>query len=208
MDERHDSPPWRRHRHEVVDPAVTRAKFERQIDDWRSNQVLYRSRGWILADHGDRWAELILLSEYHPRVVAASVGIDYVNFDLEPPSITFIDAVTRQPSKPPVTPIQMGTDGNPQPLVVSHPELGRPMLCLPGNYEYHSHPQHDGESWLGPLRQRGQGNLAVIADHLHQTTVQDRIFGLQLVPDLGGVNPQAWQARVAASQSGSGKDGP
>ncbi len=155
-------PAWCPERLETTDIGVSRAKFQRQIRDWRSNEDLYRSRGWLLAAHGDRWAELLFLSNSPPRLVAACIGVDYVNFDIEPPSLTFLDAVTREPTPPFSTPMQLDPTGQPAPLLINHPTLMRPFLCLPGVWEYHTHPQHDGDIWLGPRRARGEGHLAVI----------------------------------------------
>ena len=37
----------------VVDPGVTRRKFERELELWSENEEAYRRRGWILLGQHD-----------------------------------------------------------------------------------------------------------------------------------------------------------
>lgn len=188
-------PPWCPQRLETTDVAVSRIKFERQLVDWRSNEDVYRTRGWLLAAHGDRWAEVLFFSDSHPRMVYVCIGLDYVNFDVEPPSLTFIDPVTRTPMPPFSVPMQLDDTGQPVTLLVNHPELGRPFLCLPGTWEYHTHPQHDGDPWLGPHRALSEGHLAVIADRLWQACVRHRPLLVQMQPQIVAVfDAEGWRA--------------
>ncbi len=38
----------------IVDPEVTRLKFERELELWRENGATYRRRGWILLGSGEQ----------------------------------------------------------------------------------------------------------------------------------------------------------
>jgi len=176
--------------------VVSRTKFERLIRNWARNEDLYRSRGWVLASHGDRWAELLFFAESQPRIVAVCVGMDYVNFDVDPPSITFLDPVTREPARPFSEPLQLDSNGQPVRLLMNHPLLGRPFWCLPGNLEYHEHPQHDGDPWLAEPRATAQGDLAVIAERLWHQSVRHRSVQFQVafnVQPVAQVDIEAWR---------------
>lgn len=202
-------PGWCPDRRETTDVVVSTSKFDRQVRTWATNEDLYRSRGWVLAAHGDRWVELVLFAESQPRIVAVCAGVDYVNFDIEPPSITFIDPVTREPARPFAEPLQLDQNGKPVSLLVNHPLLGRPFWCLPGNLEFHQHPQHDGDPWLTDPRATRQGDLAVIAERLWQQSVRHRQVQFQVafnVQPVAQVDIAGWlrESDVASSPSNSG----
>src|SRR5258706_394570 len=74
--------------------------------------------------------------------------LDYTNYALWPPSLTFIDPRTREPASPAVRAPATTPAGVRDALVDGHPDTGRPFLCLPGIREYHNHPQHTGDDWL------------------------------------------------------------
>lgn len=152
----------------------------------------------MLASHGDRWAELVLVTESLPRIVAVCVGVDYINFDIEPPSITFLDPVTREPSLPFAPPAQVDALGEVRNLLINHPKLGRPFWCLAGNLEYHEHPQHDGDLWLAEPRATHLGDLSVIADRLWQQCVRHRVLQHQFNIELKSVvNVDGWRQEAA-----------
>ena len=37
----------------VVDPEVTRRKFEGELERWREQEEVYRRRGWLMLAEGD-----------------------------------------------------------------------------------------------------------------------------------------------------------
>ena len=111
-------------------------------------------------------------------VITACVHVDYTNYDLWPPSVTFVDPCTRQPTSPAVRAPQTEAAGVRDALVDGHPETGRPFLCLPGVREYHQHPQHTGDDWL-LHRAAGAGRLAVLCERIWQRMVRN-VLGLGL----------------------------
>ena len=166
-------PPWRPHRHQTGDVDVARTKFHREVEQWRAGAEGFRSRGIILSAVSDRWAELTFLMPGPMTTVGACVGIDYVNYDIEAPSVAFLDALTRQPAVPLSRPTQL--DGTAlRPLLRPHPRWDRPFLCLPGTFEYHTHPQHDGDPWVGARRHNGEGRLDLLTNRLWDACIQDR----------------------------------
>lgn len=78
--------------------------------------------------------------------MTACVRIDFTNFDLEPPSVEFINPFTGEYAPPPVQAL-VDTEEGPRDLVVhSHPDTNRPFFCVRGIRQYHEHPQHSGTS--------------------------------------------------------------
>lgn len=101
------------------------------------------------------------------RVIPVSIRLDYVNYDIWPPSLTFIDLITGDPAAPPIQARKWEGSVLRDLVVQNHPETGRPFLCLPGIREYHSHPQHSGDNWLRYRSQR-LGSPAVISEWIWQ----------------------------------------
>jgi hypothetical protein len=114
-------------------------------------------------------------------VVTACIRLDYTNYDLEPPSLRFIDVWTGEPATPPVQPAQLSSTGEPQNLLPGpHPDTGLPFLCLPGLLEYHTHPQHSGDLWLVGHRAQGAGRLAVVCERVWQAMGRHLGLAVQL----------------------------
>jgi len=181
-----------------VAPEVTRAKFGQQIQRWHENAETYAHRGWLLLSVGDLSVNIGMLQNVDMAgrtvpVMTVCTHIDYWNFDLWAPSVTFIDPVTRQPTPPIVrAPNQVGPDEPRDALIDGHPDTLQPFLCLPGIREYHSHPQHTGDDWL-LHRNLHEGDLAVVCDRLWRLMARNVIgFGigikLQQVSAAGAIN--------------------
>src|SRR5262249_33083179 len=110
--------------------------------------------------------------------MTACVRIDFENYDLWPPSVEFIDALTGEYAPPPVQAL-VDSDEGPRDLVVhSHPETNRPFFCVPGIRQYHDHPQHSGDSWLLHRAAR-EGSLATICDRIWRAMARN-LLGVQL----------------------------
>lgn len=168
-----DGPPWRPARHAVGDVEVARTKLHREIEQWQAKSEGFRERGIILSAVADRWVELTFLIAGPTPTVGACVGIDYTNYDIEAPSVTFLDPLTRQNAAPTSPPVQL--DGaNVRPLLRPHPVWERHFLCMPGTFEYHTHPQHDGNPWAGQRRLNGDGRLDVLTNRIWDACVKDR----------------------------------
>jgi Predicted metal binding domain len=155
----------------LVGAHVTGAKFDEQLERWHANAKTYARRGWLLLSTGDLSVDIGFLQNVAMGgraipVMTACVRVDYWNFDLWPPSVTFLDPLTRQPAPPPVrAPERISAEEVRDALIDQHPETLQPFLCLPGIREYHSHPQHSGDDWLLHRHLR-EGDLAVVCERI------------------------------------------
>jgi hypothetical protein len=169
----------------TVDPDVSRAKFAREIADYRSMEPVYRKRGWFLieADFPEVFV-LFASPKLKPPAIVAAVVLDFTDYDLKPPSVRFVDPFTREslpmkdlrflmmrrPEMPGATPetvaalIQQGQLPVSQLIQANGPE-DRPFICLPGIREYHENPAHTGDSWL-LHRGCGEGSLVFILEKI------------------------------------------
>lgn len=168
----------------LVDPRVTRRKVQRELDQWRENEAVYRRRGWLMLAHEGVQFEIAFLT---PVVVSAGaaclapvcVRFDYSNYDLWPPALEFIDVRDGSYVRP-GTRALVATDEGPRDLLVdTHPASGRPFLCVPGTREYHSHPQHSGDSWL-LHRSQHAGGLVRLCDLVWRSMARN-VVGVQTV---------------------------
>jgi hypothetical protein len=194
----------------LVDPEVTRRKFRRELELWDENASSYSRRGWILLHRESVQVEVGFLARLPvgPQVVTTMpvcIQVDFSNFDLWAPSVEFIDPFTRAYA-PPIVQALVEAPGGPQNLLVGgHPETGRPFLCVPGVRQYHTHPQHSGDSWLLHRTSR-EGSLAMICERVWQTMARTLLglqiqlqtlpgqmqFQLQLVSAPGEAAPALW----------------
>ena len=168
----------------LVPRDVSEAKLAAELADWEASASIYKRRGWLMLDRGPLTVEVAFLASvplvgiYTIPVITACVRLDYSNYDLWPPSLTFLDPRTRQPANPAVRAPATGPAGVRDALVDGHPDTGRPFLCLPGIREYHNHPQHTGDDWL-LHRTTGAGRLAVICERIWQRMVLN-VVGLSV----------------------------
>lgn len=178
----------------VVDPAVSRAKFDREIRAFRRLAADYRKRGWFLADASFPTALVVMAApQLKPPAVVAGVLFDYTDYDLRPPSVRLVDPFSAEPYRAKDLPVQLfrqvedgnfrveiaGPVGAPtpklmarQPLMQSYSPDEIPFLCLAGVREYHDHPGHSGDSW-----------------ELHRPSGAGRLVRLIEVIDRYGVRP-------------------
>lgn len=184
-----------------VDPAVCRAKFQRELDEFKAQRQAYHRRGiWLLDDTFPEVFLVLMTVKSQPFSAVFGVGINFENYDVEPPSVTFVHPVTRQPLRAMDLPHPMlrvkrikGLNGDPtttpggeavieqQSLIVAE-DPGRPgFVCLQGVREYHAHPAHTGDSWW-LHRGTGIGRLAYLVNALAThgiDTVQSLAFQVQ-----------------------------
>jgi hypothetical protein len=166
---------------QVVDPDVSKAKFERELAQFRRAEAMQRQRGWWLMSAAFPLVEIgFVTPNCRPAALAICARIDFTNYDLWPPSVQFIDPFTRERL---ATIDQIGvpfarmTPDGPQPMLQAH--VGHPpFLCLPGVREYHEHPAHSGDSWL-LHRGKGEGGLLFLADKI-STYGSESITGWQI----------------------------
>ena len=160
---------------QYVDPEVSRAKFEREISDFRSLAADYRVRGWFLVKAEWPVAVVVLASsKTNPPTVVAAVQFNYANYDAEPPSVRFVDPFSGKPLQSKELPTRLPRmilgpeavmpDGNKlqsvgaQDLMQAHSPEDEAFLCVAGVKEYHDHPGHSGDPWE-LHRSAGEGRL-------------------------------------------------
>jgi hypothetical protein len=170
---------------QAVDPEVSRVKFEREVAHYRSMESTYRKKGWFLLDADFPKAFVIFAAtKLKPSPIVAAVVVDFTDYDLRPPSVTFVDPFTREPipakllqvqmlrriAIPGATPetitalAQQGAVQVTQMIQCNSPE-DPPFICLPGIREYHDNPAHTGDSWL-LHRSFGEGSLVFILEKI------------------------------------------
>ena len=166
-----------------VDPAVSRAKFEREVADFRKFADVYQQRGIFLVDASFPKAFAIILA-IHAKpapMVPFGVVLDFSNYDVAPPSVQLVNPLTRTKLKRSEIiydflrglPVPEGaTPGaqRTQPLLQAFVDE-RPFICLQGIREYHESPAHTGDSWF-LHRGTGAGTLAFLLDVLSRYGAQ------------------------------------
>lgn len=169
----------------LTDPHVSLTKFRRDLTNWKTNPDA-AARGWLLLDVNEDvpsvevafTAKLSTSAQTPLPAIVCAVRISYENYDLVPPSVTFIDAFTRKPALPHVRAIQGTPEGPRDVLIDGHPTTGQAFLCLPGIREYHTHPQHTGDDWL-LHRSSHAGALWTICERIWRLMVRN-VVGLHL----------------------------
>lgn len=174
----------------LVAPAVSQRKFERELERWDANADAYRRRGWLMVARGDLSVDIAFTAKVSllgqvADIVAATVRIDFANYDLWAPSVTFIDLAEGTPWAPPMRAIAQTADGPRDLLIDRHPLTGLPFLCVPGSRDYHSHPQHSGDDWL-LHRTTGAGRLLPLCDLLWRTMAQNVVGVQSVIQTMGG----------------------
>lgn len=186
----------------LVDPAVARAKFEREVDAYRKIAADQRQRGWLLL-HAEFPEVLVAFAspQLNPPALLFGALLDFTNYDLWPPSVTIVNPFTAEPLRhrdiPPElqmmrrVPQMIAVPGLgqvagqvEQPLLIAHGPDEVPFVCLPGVKEYHEHPAHSGDSWLNH-RGNGEGTLFFLLEKLYRYGVEP-IRGYQLGLHIAG----------------------
>jgi hypothetical protein len=161
----------------LIDPNVSKAKFAREIEQYKSLEKVYCSRGWFLVKA--EFPEVVVVfaaPKVTPPPVVIAAQLDFRNYDFWPPSVRFVNPFTRVPYKGSELPLRLnqqtsaiqtpsGLEIQAQPLIQTYGDDDVPFLCLQGVREYHEHPAHTGDSWL-THRARGRGMLAYILEQI------------------------------------------
>lgn len=159
-----------------VDPNISRAKFAREVAEFRESGNTHHSRGIWLIDATFPEVFVVLVA-VKPKIPMAAFGviINFENYDVEPPSVRFVHPVTRAPLKrrelahrmqrtSPVLQNGQFIGMQVQELIQGWDEA-QPFLCLQGVREYHHHAAHTGDSWW-LHRKSGYGRLIQILETL------------------------------------------
>jgi hypothetical protein len=191
----------------LVDPRLSRTKFDREIEEFRKGNRDHQARGWWLLEA--EFPEVFIVfanGSLAPPAVIFGAVIIFENYDFWPPSVKIVNPFSRQPylanqvptvmkrRLPPVMgPPQVGDPAGqaPQlqfvqemPLLQAHDPNDVPFVCVPGVREYHEHPAHTGDSWL-LRRGRGEGTLYFVLDVLYRYGVQPiSSYKVQMIPDI------------------------
>ena len=186
---------------QYVDPAVSRAKFDREITDYLSFEADYRARGWFLAKA--HWPVVVVIlasNKTRPPAIVVAVQFDYTNYDAEPPSVRLIDPFsgrfllrkeipTHLPRTIPGPETSMPGGGKVrlnqlQNLMQAHSDEELPFLCVPGVKEYHDHPGHSGDPWE-IHRSAGEGRLVRLLEVISKYGLEPvKDFTVNLVPQV------------------------
>jgi hypothetical protein len=168
----------------LVDPAVSRAKFDREIRGYREQQDHQHRRGvWLVKAEYPEAFVVFGTPQLKPPAIVFGASLDFTNYDLWPPSVRLVDPFTGVPYKAGELPtvlsrlvpassemLEQGIPAGsavPQALMQSHSPEDAPFLCLPGVREYHEHPAHSGDSWM--LHRKGpEGTLHFLLEQLYK----------------------------------------
>ncbi|MDE1917262.1 MAG: hypothetical protein KGJ57_22840 [Sphingomonadales bacterium] len=203
-----------------VDPAVTRTKFDLEVGLFREMEATYRRRGILLQEVAFPTVTIAFCgARLKPPPLLGAVRIDFTDYDLQPPSVTFVDPLTHSELAPNEVLLSMfrlskrdgmsreevlksATQDQPVeliPMVMANEQGGKPFLCLPGVREYHDNPAHSGDPWL-LHRASGEGCLAFIVDNIwkYGPNVMEA-YMVQVAMQGGGTTIQA---QVQAKQVG------
>ena len=188
---------------QYVDPAVSRAKFDREIAEYRILEADYRTRGWFLVKADWPVVVVVLASnKTTPPAIITAVQFNYTNYDAEPPSVRMIDPFTGRylPAEELPTPARLPRmilgpeipvpgggklqQRTTQDLMQAHTPEELPFLCISGVKEYHDHPGHSGDPWE-VHRTAGEGRLVRLLGVISKYSL-DLItdFHVNLVPQV------------------------
>lgn len=189
---------------QFVDPSVSRAKFERELEEYRTLESEYRRRGWLLLTaEFPHMLVALAAPQLQPPSVVTGVAFDYTNYDAQPPSVRLVNPFTSEPYTGAQLPtrlnrmVQMQRGAlpglradvslmEPQPLMQFHSPEDVPFLCIVGVREYHEHPAHTGDGWE-LHRASGAGRLVRLLDIIYRYGVQPLTgYHITLVPQITG----------------------
>lgn len=139
--------------------AASRALFEEAVKHLTAE--LCALRGWVLHSTSFPVIDMIFTAEGRQT---ARFRAHFDDWNSTPPSIVWLDAQGNLAAAIPQAP-----GGQFQ---QSHPNGGRPFVCMPGIREYHAHPNHLNDRWDNYKERSGY--------------------------DLGGIITQVWRAWQAA----------
>lgn len=183
-----------------ADPMVSRSKFDRELSIFMQVKDYNMQRGVVLIDAEFPFIKLSFYAyRIKPLILAFAIRLDFTNYDLEPPSLRFIDFLTDYDLTYPelyiklirFQMVQVGDNTVCKPLqdlIQSHKPKNIPFVCLPGIKEYHSHPAHSNDSWLS-RKGKGEGTLGFIIDQLHKYGTEPLNGILPTMANIQQTNP-------------------
>ncbi len=176
---------------QFVDPEITRIKFEQEYSEFQKLQEDYRKRGVLCLGKSPHSVDFMFIAHHlRPQAILLAVNIDFTNWDVEPPSVTFIDPFTKNFLKGEEISaqlIQVLPNGVNLNLIQGKGDI-KPFLCIPGIKEYHSHPAHSGDRWM-LYRDQGEGKLCTILEQIYKHSIaiiKNYNFSIQLQAQVQG----------------------
>ncbi len=194
----------------MLDPEVNQKKFEREVARVSAERPLLEKRGLFVIEVCFPNIDVLVIPEnplllqiFQPvvqnqltfpsmlareqklealsaRPFVCRLGLD--DFDLLPPTVRFLNPVTRKALNEREVPRGHVVNGSKVDLVVldSHPITKQSFLCLRGVREYHTHPQHTGDDWF---LYRGSIGVLHILDVLWRSCVKQSIPLIRVAPN-------------------------
>ncbi len=158
---------------QTINPEISIEKFDKEVNQFLSSEEMHRKRGIIMLK---REFPNVILSfsaiQLKPAVHVFAVKVNFDNYDLDPPSIRFIDPFTWEdlPNIPIPMLRRMIKDNGMMELqpLVQQDTTGLPFICFPGVREYHRHPAHSGNSWLLHRKVDGEGTLGFLVEKIFE----------------------------------------
>lgn len=150
----------------LVDPNVSKIKFEREVKSLLDRRDQLRKRGWLIeAISFPKIRVTFLAINLSPPIAPLTVEIDFTNYNLYPPSVELLNPINLNAQN------LIGLQENKNIIIQKHPNTKKPFLCLPGVREYHNHPQHDGDSW-DLHRYKGEGSLYFLLEKIWEYSIK------------------------------------
>jgi hypothetical protein len=189
----------------LVDPAVSRKKFERELAQYREIEDEYIRRGWwILKAEFPEVFVVFATPNAQPPLIPFGAILDFTNYDFWPPSVRLVNPFTRLPYKHKElltklpravltqVPSELAAVGivgevqiqQVQELLQAFDPEEIPFLCVAGVREYHESPAHTNDPWLF-RRGTGPGTLYFLLNVLYHYGVE-KITGCQFQIRIAG----------------------
>src|SRR5438067_13891236 len=81
----------------LVDPDVSRRKFERELADYRLLEKDHLRRGWWMLEADFPKVFVVFAAPIKPPAVVFGAELDFSNYDLWAPSVRLVDPFSREP---------------------------------------------------------------------------------------------------------------
>jgi hypothetical protein len=158
---------------QTIDQKVSEAKFRQELDAFKANENLHRKRGIFLINSSFPDALFLFTApQLLPAPIVFAVRVNFNNYDLEAPSLRFINPFTLENLSLAPVPFLRSIIGENNTVsyqgLAQKDDTGLPFLCIPGIREYHNHPAHTGDSWLLHRMKGGEGTMGFILDKLYE----------------------------------------
>lgn len=144
----------------IVDPAVSRHKFAREVEAAKAYSPFQRQGVWIMRAEYPIVFVALVTNQLVPVLpgVLCGVHLDFSDYDVRPPSLRLVDPFDEKPLS------ASASWGFPKVSEIVNPETGetvhevqnllqafnpeKPFICLQGVREYHECSAHSGDSWF------------------------------------------------------------